>query len=139
MSPPLIRIRLHTAEMSVVLPAPFGPSNPKNAPSGISRSKSSRARNPLSYLLVRPRNRRAGGFITQLKLAGPYSTCAGGERGGRPGVHRRLQPAGFRRGGRGVRSLRRVDPSGTAELRFVSRAGRGDPLLEGDRRNVRGS
>ena len=32
-------MRLQTALISVVLPAPFGPSRPKNAPSGTSRSK----------------------------------------------------------------------------------------------------
>jgi hypothetical protein len=47
-SPAVTRIRLQTALISVVLPAPFGPSRPKTAPDGISRSKSSSARVPSS-------------------------------------------------------------------------------------------
>ena len=35
MSPAVIRMRLQTAEISVVLPAPLGPSSPKKVPSGI--------------------------------------------------------------------------------------------------------
>ena len=42
------RMRLQTALISVVLPAPLGPSSPKNAPSGTVRSKSSSARRPSS-------------------------------------------------------------------------------------------
>jgi hypothetical protein len=41
-------MRLQTALISVVLPAPFGPRRPKKAPSGTARSNASRARKPLS-------------------------------------------------------------------------------------------
>src|SRR3954469_25233677 len=51
-SPAVTRIRLHTALMSVVLPAPLGPRSPKKAPAGTARSKFSRASRPLSYRLV---------------------------------------------------------------------------------------
>ena len=47
-SPPVSRIRLQTALISVVLPAPFGPSRPKKLPAGTSRSRASRARVPSS-------------------------------------------------------------------------------------------
>src|SRR4051794_13986636 len=59
--PSVTRRRLQTALISVVLPAPFGPSSPKNAPEGIFRSKFSRASVPSSYRLVRPRSSSAGG------------------------------------------------------------------------------
>src|SRR5918996_993822 len=59
-SPSLIRSRLQTALISVVLPAPLGPSRPKNAPAGISRLKFSRATVPSSYCLLRSSRRRAG-------------------------------------------------------------------------------
>ena len=45
-SPAVIRRRLQTALISVVLPAPFGPSRPKKAPDGISSSKFSSASVP---------------------------------------------------------------------------------------------
>src|SRR5215210_2851526 len=59
-SPAVTRMRLQTALISVVLPAPFGPSRPKNEPAGMSRAKSSIASVPSSYRLVRPRSWSAG-------------------------------------------------------------------------------
>ena len=47
-SPAVTRTRLQTALISVVLPAPLGPSSPKNSPSGTSRSNPSRASTPSS-------------------------------------------------------------------------------------------
>ena len=47
-SPLVTRSRLQTALISVVLPAPFGPSSPKKAPAGMRRSKSSSASMPSS-------------------------------------------------------------------------------------------
>ena len=47
-SPELIRIRLQTALIRVVLPAPLGPSRPKNVPAGTSRSRPSSATVPSS-------------------------------------------------------------------------------------------
>jgi hypothetical protein len=44
----VIRIRLQTALIRVVLPAPFGPRRPKNFPSGMVRSKSLSATVPSS-------------------------------------------------------------------------------------------
>ena len=43
-SPAVTRMRLQTALISVVLPAPFGPSRPKNSPSGTTRWRSSSSR-----------------------------------------------------------------------------------------------
>jgi len=40
----------HTIPMSVVFPAPFGPSSAKISPRRISRSTSSSARNPDAYV-----------------------------------------------------------------------------------------
>src|SRR4051794_867336 len=69
-SPSVMRMRLHTALISVVLPAPFGPSRPKNAPSGTVRSKSSSATVPSSHRLVRPVVSSAAG--TPPRLAAPF-------------------------------------------------------------------
>jgi hypothetical protein len=46
--PAVTRMMLQTALISVVLPAPLGPSRPKKLPAGTSRSKSSSARKPES-------------------------------------------------------------------------------------------
>jgi ABC-2 type transport system ATP-binding protein len=46
--PPVVRIRLQTELISVVLPAPLGPSRPKNSPAGTSRSRPSRPTVPSS-------------------------------------------------------------------------------------------
>src|SRR3954447_17345883 len=74
-SPEVTRMRLHTALIRVVLPAPFGPRRPKNAPAGTVRSKFSTARVPSSYRLVRPRSSRAGASSrnTAPRLAPPGS------------------------------------------------------------------
>src|SRR5512132_1665861 len=61
-SPSVSLIRLQTALISVVLPAPLGPSRPKKLPDGTSRSRASRARVPSSYRLVRLRSSRAFGI-----------------------------------------------------------------------------
>src|SRR5437870_8723384 len=50
-----------TMLMSVVLPAPFGPSSAKISPRRISRSTLSSAWKPDAYLLVSPRMDRMGG------------------------------------------------------------------------------
>src|SRR3954469_1999409 len=59
-SPEVTRIRLQTALIAVVLPAPLGPSSPKKEPAGMSRSKPSRARVPSSLRLGRASSESAG-------------------------------------------------------------------------------
>src|SRR4029453_3683379 len=71
-SPSVSRIRLQTALISVVLPAPFGPSRPKKLPAGTSRARASRARGGAagggrgsSFLLIGTASHRPGGEMIE--------------------------------------------------------------------------
>ena len=58
--PPSGRVRPTTLRMRVVLPAPLGPSRPKNEPSGIARSRPASASTPPGKVLWTPSQARAG-------------------------------------------------------------------------------
>ena len=59
-SPAVSRIRLQTALIRVVLPAPFGPSSPKNAPAGTSRSSDVEAEGAVVVALGQPADLERG-------------------------------------------------------------------------------
>ena len=88
-SPSVMRMRLQTALIRVVLPAPFGPSRPKNAPPGSRgrspRPRACRRRSAWSGHAARAPGCRHGTPVTKLVTAQPSARpyCARSTRGTR--------------------------------------------------------
>src|SRR3954468_14828646 len=104
-------MRLQIAEIIVVLPAPLGPSRPKNSPSGTTRSTASSARKPSSYCLVSARSSRAGTAairVTVAPVAGEDGEVGGDAAGEACGMLRRAARRRAALGGSAARRAARL-------------------------------